>query len=535
MSDDDVLQQNGTPDGPSQRRRWWRLVPWLITGFLLLRMVWLFLPGDGRGGIEIGPETTVISEPLAPDGFVDFSAAINARAGKGVTPENNAVVLLIQAFGPAEIPAEQRERYFELLGIPSIPEAGQYFVNDSQFLQAQGVAGPQQGEQKTQWRDDLEIAVKRPWTDAEFPQLAEFLIANEAPLALIVEATQRTRYYSPIAPEDAELIATWLNLEQQSRWGARLLSLRAMRRLGAEDAEGAWTDILACHRLARLVGQSPHTIGVLVSYALDRVACAAGQALVRSEALTSAQARQCIADLDALPPIASSAAAADFGERLSTVDTYCRIASGRSGALETDTPKGLASQLGRAFDWNLMLKLMNEHLDRSIEIMRLPTAGERMREFAKLDQELRARKLLTWQGLVTGIIGLKGTISRDVNNVLMRLLGGPLEQYRNGEMLAESSLELTRIGFALTAYHREHGAYPQTLAELAPGILAESTLDPCSGKEFVYRTTARGFVLYSVGTNLTDDGGTGHEDRPRGDDVVLRVGVEQPGTNDSAE
>jgi len=36
---------------------------------------------------------------------------------EGVTPENNAAVLLQQAFGPNEIPKRLREEYFQQLGI----------------------------------------------------------------------------------------------------------------------------------------------------------------------------------------------------------------------------------------------------------------------------------------------------------------------------------------------------------------------------------------------------------------------------------
>ena len=40
--------------------------------------------------ITIGKETTYITEPLRPDGYPDYVAALNRRASEGVTPENNA-------------------------------------------------------------------------------------------------------------------------------------------------------------------------------------------------------------------------------------------------------------------------------------------------------------------------------------------------------------------------------------------------------------------------------------------------------------
>lgn len=525
MDDVDALADDGQQDDAPQRRWGWKTVAGcLVLGFIVLRVGWLILPGNGRGGIEIGPETTVITEPQLPDGFVDFSAAINARAGDGVTPENNAVVLLVQAFGPGEIQPEVRSRYFELLGIPPLPHAGEYLVDESGLLRARGIPESELARRSRELAEELGIAVTRPWTDEEFPDLAALLAANGKPLELIFQATERRRYYSPIPVEDAEVMYVLLPIEQQSRWGARLLTLRGMRRLSDGDAEGAWSDILACHRLARLAGQSPHTIGVFVSYAIDKMACAAGHALIGSDALTAEQARRCMADLDALPRIAVAADKVEFGERLSAVDAYCRIAAGTSSSLEdTNVPEIRTLGLGRLFDWNVMLRLLNQHIDRTIEIMRLPDASERQQEFNKLNQELQSRPVMTWQGVVTGVMGLRGTISRDVNGVLMGLLSAPLEQFRNAEMGTEAALHVTRLGFALAAYEREHGTYPATLDELAPGIIAEIPVDPCCGTAFVYRPTEGGFVLYSVGTNLTDDGGRGYDDEPRGDDIVLRV------------
>ncbi len=40
--------------------------------------------------------------------------------------------------------------------------------------------------------------MKRPWSQQEFPVLAEWLAANETPLTLVVEASNRPRRYDPL-------------------------------------------------------------------------------------------------------------------------------------------------------------------------------------------------------------------------------------------------------------------------------------------------------------------------------------------------
>ena len=67
---------------------------------------------------------------------------------------------------------------------------------------------------------------------------------------------------------------------------------------------------------------------------------------------------------------------------------------------------------------------------------------------------------------------------------------------------------LLMIDLALRAYHADHGEYPPELGSLAPQYLAGIPLDPFCEKPFVYRPAAQTFVLYSVGGDGIDNGGT---------------------------
>ena len=81
--------------------------------------------------------------------------------------------------------------------------------------------------------------------------------------------------------------------------------------------------------------------------------------------------------------------------------------------------------------------------------------------------------------------------------------------------------ELYKTFFALKAYKLQHGKYPAKLAELVPGIISEVPIDPLSGKELVYRRDKDGFIFYSVGWNMKDDGGR-INDKTKNDDITLR-------------
>ncbi len=74
--------------------------------------------------------------------------------------------------------------------------------------------------------------------------------------------------------------------------------------------------------------------------------------------------------------------------------------------------------------------------------------------------------------------------------------------------------KLLIVGLALKIYKGEHGKYPAKLSELVPGILASLPNDPFAlSGTFQYRLDKSGYVLYSVGPDGKDDGGTPIEDK----------------------
>lgn len=88
----------------------------------------------------------------------------------------------------------------------------------------------------------------------------------------------------------------------------------------------------------------------------------------------------------------------------------------------------------------------------------------------------------------------------------------------------QASIDLARVACALERYRLAHGEYPETLDALAPHFIEKLPHDIINGQPLHYhRTTDGKFVLYSVGWNEQDDGGTvvltkgGNVDRDNGD------------------
>src|SRR5690349_1892802 len=74
---------------------------------------WMF----GQPWITVSKETTYFTEPLRPDGLVDYPAIINAKLSAGVTPETNAVTLLIRLVPKEKWQPGQLEATCQAIGI----------------------------------------------------------------------------------------------------------------------------------------------------------------------------------------------------------------------------------------------------------------------------------------------------------------------------------------------------------------------------------------------------------------------------------
>lgn len=94
----------------------------------------------------------------------------------------------------------------------------------------------------------------------------------------------------------------------------------------------------------------------------------------------------------------------------------------------------------------------------------------------------------------------------------------------------ETYLRQARLAVALERYRREHGAFPDRLAQLAPQYLRSLLKDPMDGEEMRYAKDAPNrFRLWSVGEDREDDGGKlqvkKEDDEEEGADDIVWLGT----------
>jgi hypothetical protein len=96
-----------------------------------------------------------------------------------------------------------------------------------------------------------------------------------------------------------------------------------------------------------------------------------------------------------------------------------------------------------------------------------------------------------------------------LHDMFSRLLPGGLSRVAEKCALGQACADLARVACALERYRLANGQFPETLDALAPKFMESLPHDLINGQPLKYRRPDDGqFVLYSVGWNETDDGGT---------------------------
>lgn len=490
---------------------------------------------DKQTVIKISKKTTAITEPLDSQGFVDYLAAIDRIQRKGIAPDDNAAVYLARATGMRELSnSPDRGKYFEALGMQPIAVDGKsvpWLAFAAKFPETAQL-GP--GLLTERWSEGM----SRPWTAEDDVALAKWLEANDEAIELMVRASKCSRYYAPLIGNDnadgPQLVLVLLPLVQEVRHVARMLSFRAMYRLGNDDLQGAFEDSLAIHRLSRLTSQGATLIDLLVGIACDSVACGVDVRIARHPKLRTPQALRFRRQLDKLTPFESIATKFDVAERWTMLDTVSSIARDGAKTLNIvmelhDFGPGadllLKFVIRMGVDWNQVLRTSNVMYDRVTAAQRKPTRAQRMRELNGLQREIDAMhaKAASKKNLAFAFISKKHR-SEWLSSVLVGSMLPGMSLISNAADRAAVKVDQTRLAFALAAYGAEHQGYPKSLDQLIPKYIAKLPSDRFGAGPFRYKATDKGYVLYSIGMNEKDDGGIDRIlERHANDDIVVSV------------
>lgn len=513
-----------------KKRRAW---VWVIGILLVLGLLRLAMPPWPSRTVEmtVSYETTRILGPVKADGTVNYVAYLNAESSEGVTADNNAAIPLLQALGPgnggilsnAPGPAEM----LALLGA-DMPKDGwfrDYVLVGLVSPEERSAASTIPSTNSTS-RLDTELRLSKasaaPWTARTHPELAGWIEANAKALALVVAASRRSRYYLPLV--SAEDPRERFSLGPVARSAClslpRALSIRAMRRIGEGDMDGAWEDILALHRLGRLFSQQPSVVERLTAIATALRANSATKVLL--DQIDGKLARRVREDIRDLAPMRDVAEAFDRHDRFTALECVMMLHRGE----RIDEHLSLKKAQILESDWDQMLRELNGRYDMMVMGLKEPTFAERLaalREFTENVEKARPSRMLVLEILSRQIVGLplRPAVTKFMTGAIVYMI---VPEGSRSAILYErwaEDKELLDVALALTECVRETKEYPETLAALVPKYLPAVPKDRFDEKPIRYRREGSGYVLYSVGENAVDNGG--RSEGKGEDDIVISV------------
>ena len=472
--------------------------------------------------IEVAEDTTVLTQPLLEDGTVDYFSVVNERFGQGVTPENNAMVGYVRAFGPPPFPESFLRKYFAALGIEPLPEEGHYVLGSYNYIQSLELSGEELEEVRAQF--DAVVNDTQPcWLPEAYPHVAVWIHENDAALEEIVTASRLPHCYGPLVVNDYwESDANALGYAETLPYGAIVrnsmsaLTTRARMKAGEGDIAGALADLAAARRFARHLGATPFVINSLVSTGLESKVLESQQAVFSEASLTLEQVRKYRQQLEELPARRALSEILDYEDRYYALDCFVRMSRDGPRVLQFHGARRSPSrQLSLSWDttfqqadWNRVLRQVNGYHDRFVAAISLEDYQQAKEELQRIDDQVRDLNQAMRSGFWTPFWSrpYEEVLADGIVAAFLDTQGAAMH-YLEYKAHNQANERLSLLAGALAEYKLTEGNYPEQLAGLVPHYLAEVPSDPFTGNAFVYCLTDDGYLLYSLGRNETDDGG----------------------------
>jgi len=319
-----------------------------------------------------------------------------------------------------------------------------------------------------------------------------------------------------------------------SKAAAQWLSASSLYNLHSGNVTAAIDDIESIVMINRLSADEPILISQLVRVAIATIAVQHGWPILQADKVSEEQLdrlQKILRDVDLVAPMME----AFRGERVMARDTIQMLRR----ATDTDFQKFIETNSTMSEDdeetsaianvpyneeirgairaaiivpmWRFVWSYEDErHLLEEVQAIITATGKAKAQRSASpagiAAKRIRDRRDQSWSYLATDLF--VGATAR-----------GPLRAFR-----FQAQNELTITAIALKRYHLRHRKFPPNLDQLIPEFLAAHPIDWMDGQKLRYRLEGDSFVLWSVGDNGTDDGGTPDQTDPynflNGPDIV---------------
>jgi hypothetical protein len=326
---------------------------------------------------------------------------------------------------------------------------------------------------------------EKPFDEDTQRLLPELVARSRRALDLLAEASSKSCYRSYDWSKPAYKMSFTDGVKAIR--ALKLLAVEAVLLADAGDTQGALERCRVGLRFARLLLDEPFLIRGLIAMGSAKVTMITANRILAGREVDPKVLEEWVKELD---PEAWRARFARVipGERALGLESGLALVRGNAAPME-DSVSSISRN--RIWIWLIRPALKSQ-------ILRFQRAYERL---AKISGWPFYRQR---EGLAEIRAELKA------GSLMARLLGSLYPDYE-APFLKEATLEAvilaTRTGLACRLYMKNTGRFPENLEALVPEYLAAAPIDPFTGRPLVYRLSADGILIYSLGSNQKDDGG----------------------------
>jgi hypothetical protein len=342
--------------------------------------------------------------------------------------------------------------------------------------------------------------------DPSDPELVGFLKKQSGIIALILEGAKKPSYYFE---HDYNLPSYSILLPevQSARNIARLLALQARWKAATGDYRASMEDINAMFAIAQHIGEEPFIVSGFVGVAIDGIAMDTLRAIIASHQLD-------LKDLD-IVKLHSFSYQKFLQRAFRFEDAFWQVAFLETcnnldylQSLDNLNSKGRTSNnfFGAAFLFRIFLMKNEIKANRwySEKVSNLAVFP-----YYQTKDEWRTLFKTTGKEAPKSLFAPK----------LCSIISNSAESITRGD----AQRRIVELALAMCRYRAKNGKYPEKLDELVPDFIAFVPLDPFDGKPMRLKKTDGKIVIYSIGTDGIDDGGTPFDPETRKGDITFEL------------
>ncbi|MFH1905504.1 MAG: hypothetical protein ABIK53_08300 [bacterium] len=340
------------------------------------------------------------------------------------------------------------------------------------------------------------------WTERQRQEISKLVDSSDMQYiyALLEQASKRPECNFNLKYEDG----AGMRLPQLSKMRAlaRLLCVKALIEADAGNPDKAFDTILTGLRISNHLKDEPTIISQLVRIACDSIMINCIESLSSKYSISQKRMRSLITELKnhiGAEPFKKSM----DGDRVFAGIEFNKLIN-RKYSISIKELKAL---------YQLFLGSSDEFFPKLACLAATPPFRPLLKKdfacYLSLMSDIKGLYNMPYSESITAGNNIESRFKTGIPKycVLTRMLIPALTRVREQMSLHEARIQVCRTGLALKIYKAKYGTYPDSLAKLTPDILEKIPSDPFTDMNLIYKRAKHGFILYSLGPNMKDDGG----------------------------